>query len=121
MNKNIFESSINCLAKAQIEDITYKIARDVTLDYIKILEEENNSLKSHIKTIKRRRKKQTSKKNKYKDRIDKATEYIEKNIELNNDVLPNVEGLLVHKQDLIKNENNVLNCLKNILKGEENE
>lgn len=49
----------------------------VLLHKIKEFEEENKRLKTNIKTIKRRRKKQTSKKNKYKDRINKAIEYIE--------------------------------------------
>lgn len=46
---------------------------------IEKLEEENKSLKTHIKTIKRRRKKQTSKKNKYKKRCELAIEYIHNN------------------------------------------
>ena len=60
------------------------------LDYITNLQEENKSLRTRIKTIKRLRKKQTAKKNKYKSiifneekalhdyksRCEKASEYI---------------------------------------------
>ena len=62
------------------------------LDLITNLQQENESLRTRIKTIKRLRKKQTQKKNKYKSiifdeeqklkdyksRIDKAVEYINK-------------------------------------------
>ncbi len=51
-------------------------------------------------------------------RINKAKEFIEKNIELNNSFLPNAEGPLIHVHDLIKNENDILNCLKKMLEGE---
>lgn len=45
------------------------------------LQEKNESLKTRIKTVKRRRKKQTQKKYKYKYRIDKAIEYLKENEE----------------------------------------
>lgn len=66
-------SSILCTANSIIVMTFYKNK------LIKI-EEENKSLKTNIKTLKRRRKKQTSKKNKYKDRINKAIEFIEKDL-----------------------------------------
>ena len=42
---------------------------------IRDLQEKNESMKTRIKTVKRRRKKQTQKKYKYKYRIDKALKY----------------------------------------------
>ena len=41
------------------------------------LQEKNESLKTRIKTVKRRRKKQTQKKYKYKYRIDEVREYLD--------------------------------------------
>lgn len=66
--------------------------KELLLDYITNLQEENESLHTRIKTIKRRRKEQTAKIRKYreeitnkqnsnkdyKQRIDKAIEYIKK-------------------------------------------
>lgn len=53
------------------------------------------------------------------DRINKAIEFITKNIELNNGALSNREELIVSKHDLIKCETNVLNCLLKTLEGKE--
>lgn len=52
-------------------------------------------------------------------RILKALKLIEKNIELNNNFLSNTEVQLIYILDLIRNENDVLNCLKEMLEGEE--
>ena len=58
---------------------------------------------------------------KLQQRIDKAIEFMNKNIELNNGALSNREELIVSKHDLIRNETSVLNCLLDILRGEDNE
>ena len=81
-------------------------------NYITNLQEENKSLKTHIKTIKRRRKKQTSKKNKYKDRIDKALKYIEEHKRNVYDTFG--EGIVFGEMEGIKE-------IIKILKGEEND
>ena len=52
-------------------------------------------------------------------RINKAKEFIEKNIELNNSFLSDVEKQQIHIRDLIINENCELNCLKKMLEEEE--
>lgn len=71
------------------EEITIKFKGNL-IDYIDKLQQENSSLRTRIKTIKRRRKHQTQKLNKYKtvvtdlrnalekknNKIDKAIEYI---------------------------------------------
>ena len=44
MNKNIIKDSISCLENVTLEDTTYKIAINITLDYLKELEEEHKEL-----------------------------------------------------------------------------
>ena len=55
------------------------------------------------------------------NRNNKAIEFMNKNIELNNGALSNREELIVSKHDLIRNETSVLNCLLDILRGNDNE
>ena len=79
---------------------------------IKELEEELKELRADYSMV-------VTENKKLKTERNKAIEFIEKNIELNNGALSNREELIVSKHDLIKNETALLNCLINILKGSE--
>lgn len=81
-------------------------------NYIKQLEEENERLKAEIDLLNDNR-------HYLNNKIGEAIIFIRKNIKLNDGALSNREELIVSKHDLIKNETDVLNCLINILKGEE--
>ena len=44
MKKDIIEDSLICLANAKLNDTSYEVARDIALDYIIELKEENERL-----------------------------------------------------------------------------
>lgn len=75
------------------------------------IKEENEKLKAEVNLLNDNR-------HFLNNKIGKAITFIRKNIELNNAVLSNREELIVSKHDLIKNENDLLNCLVNILRGD---
>ena len=96
MNKNIIKDSISCLENVTLEDNTYKIAINITLDYLKELEEKNKKLKDELELkdfnyttfrhleesndiLKEELKETEEEVDKLEDRINKAIEYIEEN------------------------------------------
>lgn len=93
MNKNIIKDSISCLENVTLEDTTYKIAINITLDYLKELEEKNKKLKDELELkdfnyttfrhleesndiLKEELKETEEEVDKLEDRINKAIEYI---------------------------------------------
>lgn len=89
------------------------------LDCITNLQEENKSLRTRIKTIKRRRKKQTHKKNIYKSRNEKAIEYCN----YNDESLYTFEPDYDYEENMVDNyePSNFREDLLNILNGGDEE
>jgi hypothetical protein len=104
MKKNIIKDSIKCLENATLEDTTYKIAINITLDYLKELKEENEKLEEDLDAEK-------SINSYLSRRILKAIEYIESYN------LPKDLGKLSEAPISV----NELKELLKILKGGENE
>ena len=85
------KKSIECIKNMPIEETTYKVARNVVLDYITNLQQENERLKKQNELLKdqnineilkkdleicaKQYKKSDEKLEKYKSRIEKAVEY----------------------------------------------
>ena len=84
------------------------------------LQVEVASLKLRIKTIKRRRKQESAKRRLLQQRIDKAIEYIEENIECNKYILENLDKeKKVQLVTLLDNEIRTCEYILSILRGEE--
>lgn len=49
--KDIIQKSIECLSNAKLNDTTYEVARDIVLDYITNLQEENERLNNIINEL----------------------------------------------------------------------
>lgn len=92
MNKDFFKVCFDIVARLEVKNEDQSIAKEVVLDAIEDLQQENKelhnkidklsnenqSLRTRIKTIKRLRKHQTQKKNKYKSIVTDFQKALEK-------------------------------------------
>lgn len=101
MGKDIIKDSLICLANAKLNDTTYEIARDIVLDYINELQEENRTLKELNVCV------GCNNNPDYKSRNDKAIDYI------------TTEQLYTNYSWGKSQYAKILKDLLNILKGEE--
>jgi len=129
------KKSIECIKNMPIEETTYQVARNVVLDYITNLQQENTLLKhnckqaqnscrqhrlaskNHIRRLQRREKQIED----YKSRIEKAVEYIEKSKEINYKTIDTLSEEVKLLKGILNGENVMLNNILNILNGRSDE